>query len=163
MDTAFGLRPAAPAPRACILANRRAAGARHASDGEKARRQQGMRRQPALRIDRLDRFARNVGEGIELQPDTNVLDHRNGGAQPALKTLAPVDPGVEWRQRPLQRLDLPDAAAGVRIGEPQLAIAVLALQRLLLRTDGANVAQSEGTLVPLLSVMNQEVAAEYAQ
>ena len=43
-----------------------------------------MRRQVGGLVDRLNVLARDIGEGIELQPVTILLDHGNIGAQAAL-------------------------------------------------------------------------------
>src|SRR5260221_1151794 len=102
-----------------------------------------MRRQFCERVDRLDLFARDVCEWIEFQPDAVILDDRNRGTQAALKAFAPVDPGPERRQCPLERLHLPDPAAGIAIGDPQFAIPILARQRLLDWFDLTDVEQAQ--------------------
>src|SRR5690242_19217707 len=113
MDAAFGLGTATPAPRALVLIGRGEAGTGHAADREVAGGRQRMRRQIGALEDLLDLFARDIGEGIELQPRAVVLDNSDVGAQAALETLAAVDPRVERLQRAPQRLDFADAAAGV--------------------------------------------------
>src|SRR3984893_6036894 len=126
MDAAFRLGSAAPAAGPRILIGRRAAGAGHASDRQKTRRDEWMRRHICKLVNRLDLLARNVRERIELQPGAVVLDDGNLGSKTALKTLAPVDPGAERRQRPRQRLHFADPAASIGIGEPQFTIGILA-------------------------------------
>src|SRR5262249_25040734 len=143
MDAAFGLGAAAPTAGALVLVGRGAAGAGHAADREVAGGGQGMRRQTGGLEDGLDPFARDIGEGIELQPSAVLLDHGDVGAQSALETLATVDPGIEGLQRALERLHFTDAAAGVGIVEPELAVGILARQRLLQRLDRTHVAQPE--------------------
>ncbi len=88
-------------------------------------------------------LARDIGEGVELQPRAIILDHRNVGARIALKALAAVEPRTERLQRTRQRLDLADAAAGVWIGEPEVAVGIFARQRLLGRLDRADVLRAE--------------------
>src|SRR5262249_362007 len=80
---------------------------------------QQMRRQLCSRKDRLDVLARNIGEGIELQPRAVLFHHGDLGAQAALKALAPIDPGIERFQVSRQRLDFADTAAGTVVGGPE--------------------------------------------
>src|SRR5579863_7262961 len=143
VDAAFRLGPAAPAAGAGVFARRRPAGAGHAADRLVAAPGKRMRRQSGIGIDRRDLLARNARERIEFQPRPVVLDHRDVGAEAALKTLAAVDPAVEWRQCARQRLDLADPTTGIGIGKPQFAIGVLARQRFLAWLDRADVAQAE--------------------
>src|SRR5260370_2837252 len=111
MDAAFCLGSAAPTACPRIFIGRGPAGAGHAPDRQKTRRGEWMRRQFCKCVDRFDRFARDVCEWIEFQPDAVLFDHRNIGAQATLKTLASVNPGAERRQSPRQWLTLPPAAA----------------------------------------------------
>ena len=98
-----------------------------------------MRRQLCIAVDRLDLFARNLGERIEFQPDAILLDDGNVGAQAALEALAAIDPGFKRRQRARQRFDLTDPTASIGIGEPQFAVAVFTRQRFLQRLDRADI------------------------
>src|ERR1700720_3699766 len=116
MDTAFGLGPATPAPVAGVLARVGAAAAWHAADRQKARRHERMRRQLCLRIDCLDAGTADICKRVELKPDAITLNHRNFGARAALETFAPVDPGLEWCERALQRLQFANPAARIGIG-----------------------------------------------
>src|SRR5438477_11570192 len=113
VDATFCLGSAAPTAGARVLVRRRPAGAGHAADRHETRCDQRMRRQVCQFIDRLDLVARGIGERIEFQPDTVLLDDGNVGADATLKTLASVDPGRERLQRARQRLDFADAAAGI--------------------------------------------------
>ena len=70
-----------------------------------------MRRQFSQLIDRLDLFARNVGEWIELQPLAILFDDGDLGTRATLKALASVDPGGERFECPRQRLHLANAAS----------------------------------------------------
>src|SRR6516162_6719937 len=140
VNAAFCLASAAPAAGARILARVAAAGAGHAADREKSGRDQRMRRQVRIAIDRLDLLARHIGEGIELQPRTVVLEDRNRAADATLKALASVDPGVKRLQRAGQRLDLADAAACIGIGKPEIALGIFARQGFLQRLDRADIA-----------------------
>src|SRR5262249_53940982 len=85
VDTALDLVAATPTSGALLLAGLRAAGARHASDREKARGTQRMRRQPGRRKDRGDVFARYLRERIELQSGAIFLDHGDIDAQAPLE------------------------------------------------------------------------------
>ena len=116
----------------------------HPTD-RKPGRHQRMTRQFGADENRLEFLARDIGEGIELQPRAVVLDHRNVGARIALEALAAVEPGRERLQRTRQRLDLADTAAGVGIGEPEVAVGILARQRLLGRLDRADVLQARAS------------------
>src|SRR4051794_31306626 len=98
MDAAFCLGPAAPSPGSRILVGGGSAGAGHAADRHEAGRDQWMRRQFCRLVDRLDFFAGDLGEGIEFQPRTVLLDDGNVGTDATLKTLASVDPGRKWLQ-----------------------------------------------------------------
>src|SRR5260370_13956565 len=100
MDAAFGLGSAAPAARPRIFIRRGPAGAGHAPDRQITHRCERMRRQVCKPVDRLDFFARDVGEWVEFQPDAVFLDYRNRGAEPAPNTLASVEPTLETRQCP---------------------------------------------------------------
>src|SRR6185295_7125602 len=126
MDAAFRLGSAAPAAVARVLAGSRPARTWHAADRQIAGGDQWVRRQLGELVDRLDLFARNVGERIEFQLVAVVLDNRNLGARAALKPLASVDPRRERLERARQRFHLADTAAGVGIGKPQFAIGILA-------------------------------------
>src|SRR3954470_19424556 len=99
VDTAFRLRPAAPATGAGVFIGLGATGAGHASDREITGRRERMRRQFCLGINRRDRLSRDVCERIEFQPYAVFLDDGNRRTRTALKTLAPVDPCIERRQR----------------------------------------------------------------
>src|SRR5215813_9426618 len=103
-----------------------------------------MLRQFGARINRLDVLARDIGEGIELEPRTVFLDDRDCGARATLEALAAADPGREGLECPRQRFDLANAAAGVGIGEPEIAVRILRRERLLQRLDRANVTQAKG-------------------
>src|SRR5438445_4508655 len=135
VNAAFRLGSAAPAAGTGVLVRRSPARTRHASDRQIAGGGQRMRRQFGELVDRLDLFARHVGERIEFQLRAVVLDDGNLGARAALKTLASVDPGRERLERPRQRFHLADTAAGIGIGEPQFAIGILARARLFQRLD----------------------------
>src|SRR5215212_2708303 len=126
MNSAFRFGCAAPSAGARVLTNRGSAGTGHASDRQETFCRERMRWQLCIPVDRLDVFARDVGERIEFQPGAVLLHHGNIRAQAALKALAAIDPGFKRRQRARQRLDLADPATGIWIGEPQFAIAVLA-------------------------------------
>src|SRR6202790_3444558 len=102
-----------------------------------------MRRQLCKSVDRLDLFARDVGEWIEFQPGAVLLDDSYRGAEATLKPLAPVDPAAKRRQGARQRLHFADAAGSVGIGEPQFALRILARQRLFERLDRTDIAQAE--------------------
>src|SRR3954453_5108597 len=93
MDAAFCLGAAAPATGPRVLVGGGSASAGHAADRHEARRDQRMRRQFCRLVDRLDFLAGDVGEGIEFQPRTLLLDDGNAGTDATLKTLASVDPG----------------------------------------------------------------------
>src|SRR5436190_9393776 len=88
MNSAFRFGSAAPSAGARVLANRGSAGTGHASDRQEAFCRERMRRQLCIPVDRLDLFARDVGERIEFQPGAVLLHHGNIGAQAALKALA---------------------------------------------------------------------------
>src|SRR5215218_10819358 len=143
VDAAFRLGPAAPATGTLILAFGRSARARHTPNRQESGRNQRMTRQFGTGEDRFEFLARNIGEGIELQPCTVVLDYWNAGARAALEALAAVEPRIERLQRPRQRLDLANTAAGVGIGEPEVAVGILARQRLLGGLDRADVRQAQ--------------------
>src|SRR6266478_4116019 len=143
MDAALGLVPAAPAAGARVVIRRGPACTRHTPYRQIARCDKWMRRQLGRLIDRLDLLARKVGERIEFQPHTVLLDNRDHGAGAALKSLAPVYPGPEWLQRARQRLHLADAAAGVRIGKPEIAFRIFACQRFFQRLDRADIGEPE--------------------
>src|SRR6201999_3626281 len=129
-NPAFGLGAATPAPVTGVLAWLGAAAAWHATDRQKTRRHERMRRQLSLRVDGVDASAADIRKRVEFQPDTIPLDHRNVAARATLETFAPVDPGVERRKRTFQRLHFTNPAARVGIGEPQFAIRIFKLQRI---------------------------------
>src|SRR3954449_4949457 len=95
MNSAFRFGCAAPSAGARVLTNRGSAGAGHASDRQEACCRERMRRQLCIPVDRLDVFARDIGERVEFQPGAVLLDHGNIGAQAALKALAPIDPSFK--------------------------------------------------------------------
>ena len=72
-----------------------------------------------------------------------ILDDGNDRARAALESLAAVDPCRERRQRTLERLDLADTTAGIRIGEPQFIVGIMLHEILLTRLDRSHIAQSE--------------------
>src|SRR5258706_4628754 len=100
MDAAFRLGSATPAAGAQVFIGRGPAGAGHAPDRQITRRSERMRRQVCEPVDRLDLFARGIRKWIEFQPAAVLLDDGNRRAEPALETLAAVDPGAERRQCP---------------------------------------------------------------
>ena len=102
-----------------------------------------MLREVGQVIDRLDLFARGMGEGIEFQPCPVLFDNGNFGTGAALEALAPVDPGRERFQCTRQRLHLADAAARVGFAEPQFLVRILARQQLFERPDRAHVGEAE--------------------
>src|SRR5215208_5210154 len=87
MDAAFRLGPAAPAAGTGFLVRRSPTRTRHAPDRQVAGGDQRVRRQFGELVDRLDLFARRVGERIEFQLGAVVLDDGNRGARTALKAL----------------------------------------------------------------------------
>src|ERR1700730_5874041 len=96
MNAAFCLGSAAPAARASVFIRRGPAAARHTPNREITGCDKWMRRQFGQLVDRLDLFARDVGERVELQPDTILFHDRDFGAGAALEALTPIDPGREW-------------------------------------------------------------------
>src|SRR3954447_1935663 len=94
VNSAFGFGSPTPPARARVFACGGPAGAWHAPDRQKARRRERMRRQVCELVDRIDLFARDVCKRIEFQPGTVLLDHRNVGAESALKALPTIDPGA---------------------------------------------------------------------
>src|SRR5205814_6158123 len=79
----------------------------------------------------------------ELQPGSVGLDDRDTGTIATLETFAAVEPGVERRKCPRQRLDLADPAASIRSRQPKFAILVFAREIILSRANAAHVAQTE--------------------
>src|SRR5579863_1886705 len=127
MDAALRLGPSTPAPVAGILARLCPAAAWHAADRQEARCHERMRRQLRLRIDLFDAGTADICERVEFQLVAIRFNRPDFGAHATLETFASIDPGIERRERSLQRLDFANAATRVGIGEPQFAVRILTL------------------------------------
>src|SRR5262249_48981950 len=111
VDAALRLRAPGPPPGALVCARCPPVPAGHAADGEEGVLLQGMARQGVARELLLDPDLGPAGERVELDLVAGELDHRQEGADRAVKALAAGDPGIEVPQRPAQGIDLADAAA----------------------------------------------------
>jgi hypothetical protein len=60
-----------------------------------------------------------------------------------LKPLAPSDPGIEPGETALERLDLPQGAAAIRVNSPQLAVSILRPDRLWFRPQNTYIRQAQ--------------------
>src|SRR5688572_29287420 len=125
VDAALGLVPPAPAARARVFAGGDGAGARLAADREVALRLERVARQIVLGEVGVEIVLGPVAKRVDLEPAVLDLEARQVLAGERLERFAAADPGIEALLGALERFNLANLAAAVRVPRPAQAGLVL--------------------------------------